>query len=505
MADTTVMEPRAVAAEPEVAERLAASNPLGRRAAHGVAWVAGARLGAQVVQFAASVVLARLLLPSAYGLVAIVWTVTSFAFLLSDLGLGASLVQSERVSERDAATAFYINALSGLFLTGLVIALRGPLAELMGQPRVAGLLAVASIGFTIAVTTVPTALLERQMRFGTVAAIDIGSSTVGFCVSIGMAAAGAGAISLVIGPLIATALASVVSFVAAGWLPKAGYSRASARQLFAFGSHLTGFNLINYWARNSDNLLLGRFAGTTALGLYNRAYMLMGMPINQVTGVLGRVLLPIFSALSEDMGRLRAAVLRVCRTSCVLVFPLLFGLAAVAHNFITAAFGSAWAGAAPLLTILALSGVPQVVTATSGLVCQAVGQTQVLSTWGNLNSLSVIAAIVIGLPWKAEGVAIAFTVRAYLLLPLSLVPLKRAVGLGTADIARASAMPFVAAGLMGLWVAAVGLGLSGVMPVGVVLLVQLLVGAMVYLRTVAVMDRSALLQVRRLLQRRPAV
>ena len=498
------MDAPAVEAELEVAERLAASNPLGRRAAHGVAWVAGARLAAQVVQFVASVVLARLLLPSAYGLVAIVWTFTSFAFLLSDLGLGASLVQSERVSERDAATAFYINGLSGLFLTGAVIALREPLAALMGQPRVAGLLAIASIGFTIAVTTVPTALLERQGRFGTVAAIDFGSSTIGFCVSIALAAAGAGPISLVVGPLIATGLASVVSFVAARWLPRAGYSRASARRLFAFGSHLTGFNLINYWARSSDNLLLGRFAGTTALGLYNRAYMLMGMPINQVTGVLGRVLLPVFSALSQDTDRLRGAVLRVCRTSCVLVFPLLFGLAAVSHNFITAAFGRAWEGSAPLLTILALSGVPQVVTATSGLVCQAAGQTKMLSTWGNLNSLSVIASILIGLPWKAEGVAIAFTVRAYVLLPLSLVPLKRAVGLGTADIARASAMPFVAAAFMGVCVAAAGLGLSAVAPAGVALLVQWLVGAMVYLRTVAVMDRSALLQVRRLLQRPPA-
>lgn len=340
------------------------------------------------------------------------------------------------------------------------------------------------------------------MQFGRVAALDIGTTTVGLAVSIACAAAGVGAPSLVIGPLVATGLASIASFIACGWIPRAWPRWSNARRMLSFAGHLTGFNVINYWARNADNLLLGRFAGTTELGFYNRAYMLMLMPIQQVTGVLGRVLLPVFSTLQDDRDRLVRAVLRVCRTSGVLVFPLLFGLAGVAHTFVPVAFGPHWRGVIPLLIILALSGPPQVVTATSGLVCQAVGNTRVLSTWGNLSSLTVILAIIIGLPWHAEGVAIAFTARAYLLLPLSLVPLKRAVGVGTPAMVRASALPFMAAAVMGGSVAAIGLVLSQAVPAAICLLVQVCSGIVIYVVVIGVTDRAALFEVRRLVRAR---
>ena len=114
-----------------------------------------------------------------------------------------------------------------------------------------------------------------------------------------------------------------------------------------FSGHLTGFNVLAYWARNADNLLLGRFAGTTELGLYNRAYMLMLLPLTQVGGVLGRVLLPLFSNMQDDHARLRQAMIRVAGTTSLLVFPVLLGLAAIAHNFVLVAFGPAWRGAIP--------------------------------------------------------------------------------------------------------------------------------------------------------------
>lgn len=493
---------RQVDLDGEIAHELDTEAALGTRTAHGVAWVAGARLGGQVVQFASSIVLARLLLPSAYGLVAIVWTFTGFAGLFTDLGLGSALVQSRRLTETDATTGFAINALAGVLLTLFIIALRVPMANLFGQPQVAGLLALASLMFTLSMTIVPTALMERRMQFGRVAALDIATTTVGLIVSVVCAATGLGAVSLVIGPLVGVALSTIGSFIASGWYPRAWPSRASARRLLSFGSHLTGFNIVNYWARNGDNLLLGKFAGTVELGFYNRAYTLMLMPINQVSGVLGRVLLPVFSALQHDPERLRAAILRVCRTSAVLVFPLLFGLAGVAPHFVLVAFGPHWRGVTPLLIILALSGPPQVVTATSGLVCQAVGQTRVLSTWGNLSSLTVIVAVLIGLPWGAEGVSIAFAARAYLMLPLALVPLKRAVGIGAGPMLRASAFPFIAAALMAASVAVMGVVLSPPLPMGACLAVQVLGGIAVYVGYVGASDPSAFAEVRRVVLRR---
>jgi O-antigen/teichoic acid export membrane protein len=482
--------------------RLETSAPLAGRTARGVAWVTGARLAGQVAQFAASVVLARLLLPDAYGLVAIVWTFTGFAFLFNDLGIGAALVQSRTITEADASTAFFINAAVGICLTLVVLLLSGPISALVHQPQVAGLLALASVAFTLSNTMVPTALLERRMRFRVVAAIDLSTAVLGFAVSVVAAALGLGAKSLVIGPLATAASSTVISFVAAGWVPRARPSRESARRLFAFGKHVTAFNVVNYWARNGDNVLIGRFVGAGELGLYNRAYMLMLMPVTQVAGVLGRVLLPVFSAMQDDPARLRAAVLRVSRASGVLFFPIVLGLAATANNFVLVAFGPRWRGAIPLVAILAFSAGPQILSAMSGLISQAVGKTSVLSTWGNLSSLSVIVSIVIGLPWGAEGVAIAFAARAYLLLPLALQPSRLATGIGTRAFVRASAVPFAVAFFMGLVVAGIGLLLTPALGPAACLALQVVVGAAVYLRLLRTAAPGALLEVINLVARR---
>jgi O-antigen/teichoic acid export membrane protein len=480
---------------------LESSAPLAGRTARGVAWVTSARLGSQLLQFIASLVLARLLTPSAYGLVAIVWTFTGFAFLFNDLGIGAALVQSKTITEADAATAFFINAAVGIGLTLVVLAFSGPLSALMHQPHVAGLLALASLGFTLSVTTVPTAILERRMKFSAVAAIDFGTMLLGLAVSVGAAALGAGAKSLVLGPLVTIAASSVLSFLVSGWVPRAMPTRESARKLFAFGKHVTGFNVINYWARNGDNLLLGRFVGAHELGFYSRAYMLMLMPVTQVTGVLGRVLLPVFSAMQDDPARLRSAVLRVSRASGVVFFPLVLGLAATAHNFVLVAFGEQWRGAIPLVAILAISAAPQIVGALSGLLGQAVGKTRLLSTWGNLSSLSTIAAILIGLPWGAEGVAIAFAARAYLGLPLNLATARLATGLGTGAFVRASSVPFAAALVMGVVVAALGAWLEPQLSIALCLAEQVLVGAAVYLFILNAAAPDALHEVVTLLRR----
>jgi O-antigen/teichoic acid export membrane protein len=474
-----------------IADGVDASSPLAAHAARGFASVVSGRLLSQALQFVASIVLARLLVPSAYGLVAITWTLTGFAALFSDLGLGAALVQSPRMTERDAATAFAINALSGVAMTLVVVVLRHPLASLLGQPRVANLLALASLSFTLALNVVPFAILERQLRFSTVAAIDVIATTVGLAVSIVCAASGVGAASLIIGPLSTAVISSVSGLAAARWIPRARPSWSCARRLMGFSSHLTGFNVLGYWARNADNLLLGRFAGTAELGLYNRAYMLMLLPLSQVGGVLGRVLLPLFSNMQDDHARLRRAMIRMAGTTSLLVFPVLLGLAAVAHNFVLAAFGPHWRGAIPLIVILAIAGMPQVFGILSAQVCQAVGQTRLLSTWGAVWNLSALLAIVAGLHWGAVGVATALAIRGWLVIPIEMMPARKTIGVGGLEVLRAGARPLVASVTMAAVVAVVGVLLDEVLPIQVTLVVQVLLGVGLYVGLLARIDRSA--------------
>ena len=480
------------AGERDVAVRPSSVGSLSGHAARGMAWTVGARLIGQTAQFASTIALARLLAPSAYGLVAIAWTFTAFAGLFNDLGLTAALVQRPRMTERDASTAFVINLLAGVILCALVIGLRDPLASLFGQPRLAGLLALTSLTFLFSLTVVPYAILERTMRFSVVAAIDVGATVTGLATSVGCAAAGVGAASLVIGPLASTIISSVAAMLCAQWLPHVLPSRKSARRLFSFGGHLTGYNIVGFWARNADNLLLGRFAGPTELGLYNRAFMLMLMPLQQVGGVLGRVLLPLFSSMEGDTLRLRAAMIRVCGTTSVIVFPTLLGLAAVSHNFVLAAFGARWRGAIPLIMILSISGVPQIFGIASAQVCQAVGQARLLSTWGIAFSLTALIAIGAGLPWGAEGVAVGLAIRGWVTVPLEMIPAKRTVGIGTRQLIKATRVPLLAAVIMEIVVAALGTLLDRYVPVGAALAAQIPAGVIVFVGLLLAMDRTAL-------------
>jgi O-antigen/teichoic acid export membrane protein len=483
---------RALEAPPQpIAERVDAKSPLARHAARGFASIVSGRLFSQAAQFLASIVLARLLLPSAYGLVAITWTLTGFAALFSDLGLGAALVQSRVLTERDAATAFLINELSGIAITLFVVLLRHPLANLLGQPRVAPLLALAGLTFTLTFNAVPFALLERRMEFGKVAAIDVLGTTVGLSVSIICAARGVGAASLVIGPLTTATISSVAGLIVARWVPKAMPSRSSARRLMGFSSHLTGFNVLTYWARNVDNLLLGRFAGARELGLYNRAYMLMLLPLTQVGGVLGRVLLPLFSGMQDDHARMRRAMVRLARTTSLLVFPVLLGLAAIAHNFVLVAFGPHWRGAIPLIVLLSISGMPQVFGILSAQVCQAVGRPRLLSTWGTVWNLTAIAAILAGLHWGARGVALALAIRGWVVIPIEMMPARRTIGVRGRDLVRAGARPLAAATTMAIVVAVAGQALNQVMPMRASLALQVIVGAALYVGLIAATDRTA--------------
>jgi PST family polysaccharide transporter len=228
----------------------------------------------------------------------------------------------------------------------------------------------------------------------------------------------------------------------------------------------------------------------------------MLLPTNQIGWAVGRVLLPVLVRLRHEPERLVRAYLRVCRMSALVICPLLIGLAASASNFVPVVFGERWSGMVPILIVLALSGPPQVTSVASDIVSQAVGKPRLLSTWGNLNNATVVLAVLAGLPWGALGVAVAFAVRAWLLLPLALAPATKAIGVTTRQVLAAGALPVVASAVMGLIVGLFGVVIGSLVPHAVELLLQILLGAGLYVAFVTAVDRTALAEILALLRRR---
>ncbi len=447
----------------------------------GVVWNGGAQVAQQVIQFGSSVVLARLLVPAEFGLVAMIAVFSGFAQLFVDFGLGAALVQRKEVEERHLSSAFWLNVAAGVGLTAAMAAAAPGLAALYGQPELVRLTLLLAPTFAISSTmAVQTALLMRALNFRRLSSVRIAGVAVGSGVAIGAAAAGAGAVSLVLQSLAAAAAQAVGLWLLTDWHPRLTIDREAVRELWRFGGNLAGFQAVNYWDRNADNLLIGRFVGANALGIYNRAYTTMLLPVNQVYTVVTRVMFPALSRIQDDRERVKRAYLRALGIVSLVTFPLLIGLIVVAKPFLLTLYGPRWSPAVPILQILCVAALVISLSTTVGWIFQSQGRTDWMFRLGVGGTAVTIAAFAIGIQWGVKGIAIAFVVRTILLAYFAFTIPGRLIGMRFAEVARALRGVLAISLVMGgaVWLA--GLALPQGWSPASELAVQVGVGAVVY-------------------------
>ena len=207
----------------------------------------------------------------------------------------------------------------------------------------------------------------------------------------------------------------VPSWILAGWRPRGGPQTFAIADLWKFSTNLAVANLFNYGTRNLDNLLIGKYVGPAALGLYTRAYALMLIPITQITTVLGRVMFPALSRIQDDKALVKGVYLRVNRFIALLSVPIAVGLFFCAEPLILVLFGEQWVEAAPVLKILCFLSLQQPLNSTTGWIYQSQGRTDLQLKWNFGSGVITLIAFVIGLKWGVVGVAAAYAVRGYLL------------------------------------------------------------------------------------------
>ena len=417
--------------------RLETSGSLSSRVRTGIAWTGTFRLAMQVLNTGSQVVLARLLLPTDYGLVALTGVVVSFAGMLTQLGLAAAVVQSRRVTERLLATAFWLNVLSGIAVTGVVVAIAPLVADFYGDQRVTDLLRLSSLTFTLSCAAVHSALLQRSLQFKKLGSLEMLGAVIGLGATIVLAWQGFGAYSLVLGPLLQTTLMTGVFWWRVRWLPRTFMHRRELGELWRFGAGLTGSNILNFVARNADTVLLGRFAGAGDLGLYSRSYTLMMAPLTQVTGVITRVLLPAFAEMQHDLPRLRRAWLTTIRASMVVGLPVSLGIAVSAPAFVETLYGARWLGMATVLALLSASVPPQLIGRNLGPVYQAMGRTGLQFKMTAVAATITVVTIFAGLPWGITGVALALLVKSWSAFWIPMVPVIQMLELRPSELWRA--------------------------------------------------------------------
>lgn len=376
---------------------------------------------AQIAQFllltGSTVVLARLLTPHDYGLVAMVTAITAFGALFKNMGLSAATIQKAEINHHQVSTLFWINVAVGFVLASILAGVAPIISWFYGEPRLTNITLVLAGTFIFSGLTVQhDALLRRQMRFPALAVIETGSMVIGIIIAVVLAWYGMRHWALV-GLSVGTAICNaVLVWVFCGWRPGLPVRRAGVRSMVFFGGHLTGFNIANYFARNLDHILLGRFCGADVLGLYSRAYSIMMLPINQIRVPLQSVATPALSHIQNDFVRYQRYYTKLISLIAFITMPLMVFLFVCADQVIGLLLGSKWSGAADIFKILCIAALIQPVGTTWGLVLVSLGQSKRYLKWGFANSILIVLSFIVGLPWGAIGVAAAYTIATYVLL-----------------------------------------------------------------------------------------
>jgi O-antigen/teichoic acid export membrane protein len=368
----------------------------------------GAKL---ILTLVSTMVLARLLTPLDFGLVAMVMTVTGFLRIFKDAGLSTATIQRDKITHAQVSNLFWINvALSGLI--SLVMAACSPMiAWFFREPRLVGVTLILSISFLLTGATVQhMALLNRQMRFKVIALIEVGSMLVSVAVGVGMAWLKYGYWSLVGFQLSLPFAALLLTWSTSTWRPQLPVRRGGTRSFLRFGANLTASSFIYSLAGGADSLLIGRYYGLDPVGLYSRAGALLRRPLEQLLSPINAVFIPVLSMIQDQPDRYRSAFLRVYE-AVALIGAIVSGLSlALARPLTLVALGPKWEGVVVIFGGFAISALFNPLAATCSWLLESQGRGRDMLLTSGIISGVAICSFVIGLPFGPAGVAIAYSI-----------------------------------------------------------------------------------------------
>jgi len=473
------------------------------RVAGGVRWKLVGQVSAQATAVAVGIILAHLLTPHEFGLAGMALVFSGIGVAFGDLALSAALIQRRELREVDRSTAFWTNVAAGSFIMLLGIALSPLVADFFGQPSVAPLFAATSVVFLLwALCSTQSALLTREMNFRPLEIRGMVAGFVSAAAAVLLALAGAGPWALVGETLVQAGTSLVLLWTFSSWRPKFVYSRESMRSLGSYSSKTLISQMLGYFVNNVDNLLVGRFLGSVALGLYSVSYSTMFLPVSRISQPLQQVLFSAFAKIQHEPKRLAEAWARGNQLISAVNVPAFLGMAVIAPEFVPVVLGQDWDAAVPVLQLLSLAGVGATLQTLNWSTMQAMGRPGVMLRFRLFSTPVTVVAFVIGLHWGIVGVAASFAISRFLVTPVSTYITLRALGVSVGfvrDEGLVVGLALIMAGVVEL--ARLGLVHAGV-PAAAVLAIVVPVGVLVYGGLLLVVAPAVVSELRVLVRRR---
>jgi teichuronic acid exporter len=392
-------------------------------------WAMIERLAPLAISFVVSVIVARMVAPAAYGLVAMLSMFMALGQAFTELGFGAALVQQKEVTQDDETTVFVINLIAGLLITLALCAISPLVAMFMRQHILIQLLCVQSLGLLIASTAlVQFAKLSRQMHFKLGAVIELVATIVSGLIGIAMARAGLGVWSLVGLGLSRELVRAAGAWILVGWRPSGRFSKARAASMWAYSGRLLYASLFHRVVTNLYSILIGRIYAPAALGLYTRAIGLQSLPTGLIAGIVQRVAFPLFSRNQDNRALLLRTLRRQIRLLVLATSAAMGLLAAVAADLVPWLLGNHWAGTVPLLEILCIAGVLSAAFPLHSQMTMALGESRVFLKVEMLKKVAILIVLAAVYRFGPEAFAWGAVATSLCDYSLSAWPARRLLG-----------------------------------------------------------------------------
>lgn len=374
-------------------------------------WAVISSLATRVLNFVSVVVISHILGPEPIGELAAVMAVSGILLLLSDFGLSAATVQRKDITDEQVNGLFWTNVAGGTLVTLLLALLSPGMVWYYKNANLLGLgLLLSTTGLLAGLTVQHQSLLIRLMRFRTLAYINFAGRATASVFAIVAALLGAGVWALAWSTVIETTLIMVMVWWACPWRPGRPQLGRGTGELLSFGWRVAANSFVISVSRNADNILIGRFCGVVPLGLYSRAYSLLLLPFQQIVFPLANVAVPVLSRLQSEPVRYRQYFTKALRIMAMLSFPAVVIMIVMSDNIVRTVLGKEWLGAARIFSALGFAALVQPCMDTARWLQISLGRSQRLLRYGLIWSGAACLSFVIGLPFDAMGVAIAYAV-----------------------------------------------------------------------------------------------
>ncbi|NID05216.1 lipopolysaccharide biosynthesis protein [Luteibacter jiangsuensis] len=373
---------------------------------HATRW-SGLEIGVRyVLQFGVTIVLAHLVEPSAYGVVAMVLVFTALGNVFVDSGTGLALIQRQRTTADEETSAFIINLAISVVVMGALIAASHAIANFYGRPEISAMCIVLSAIFPLnALAVVPDALLTQRLRFQVRTRVELGSSLASGAIAIALAMAGAGAWALVAQAITSIGTRALMLYLASGWRPLGRYRREDARSILSFGGYMLVAGLIDTAYNRLQAVIIGRLFTARDLGFYSLAQNTQQAPTSFASALLNRLGLPLLSAARHDLDEVKRVHRAALFMSLFAFVPLMIVLAVYASPIVVFVYGERWAPAGPLLSILALGAIPWPAHVLSLVALNAMGEPRLVLRVEVAKKTLAVALLLGSAPWGITAIA----------------------------------------------------------------------------------------------------